>query len=230
VALQNVNLIEETGFVCTPVCLKKVWRNKMSGYIKMPRPRKTPGQFAKKNGPRQRLFSVVFHDVQVLTEKLVLNNKVSELKSDWFLIAEEPYNHQDGQHLHLFLKYAQPKAFSEVLSWCLALKFPGRCQVDTGRSAFNECKKYLVSPDKDKKCDENVIINVTKLTLMERYPEDIRECDTCRTKFYSPAIWWPSVSDSCQGLVRSSSCHKCSSLALQKLWKISDLPQGPPLE
>jgi len=189
----------------------------------MPRPRKTPGQLASKNGQRPRLFSIVIHDVDFATAKAKIHTKVDELKTDWYLIAEEPYTHQDGQHLHVFLKYVQPKAKSTVLDWYQKLNLGGRVQVCYGRSDFNLCKKYITAPDKEKLLDENPIIKATKLTLLEKYPEDVGTCITCGVSHYNPPIpLWENT------IYRSEKCHRCSAAELRKMWSLQDLPREPP--
>jgi len=189
----------------------------------MPRPRKTPGQLASKNGQRPRLFSIVIHDVDFESAKAKIHTKVDELKTDWYLIAEEPYTHQDGQHLHVFLKYVQPRAKSTVLDWYQKLNLGGRVQVCYGRSDFNLCKKYITAPDKEKLLDENPIIKATKLTLLEKYPEDVGTCITCGVSHYNPSIpLWENT------IYRSEKCHRCSAAELRKMWSLQDLPREPP--
>jgi len=157
----------------------------MLGYIKMPRHQNTPGQYAKKNALRSRTFSVVIHDV-ISGAKVKLENKINELEPDWSLIAEEPYNHQDGSHIHLFIKYNQPKAKSKVLSYVQKLDLGGRVQVDIGRGSFDECRKYIVDPVKEKKLDDNITENVRRLTLVERYPDQVSVCPICLKKYWDP--------------------------------------------
>lgn len=210
-------LTQLTGIVCTPSTTFSCGEIKSWHILKMPRPRKTPGQLAAKNGERPRLFSIVIHDVDFKIAKSRVFSKVSELKSDWFLIAEEPYTHQDGQHLHVFLKYVHPKAKSTVLDWIQKMNLGGRVQVDYGRSDFNKCKKYLTEPDKDKPCDPSPIINVTKLTLQEKYPEHCHSCLICGVKCYDPPIFIG------HSYVQSGSCVACARQRISKLYK------GPPL-
>jgi hypothetical protein len=49
------------------------------------------------------MFTIVIHDVHTGI-KDVAENEVKELKSDWSLLAQEEYTHQEGQHLHIFIK------------------------------------------------------------------------------------------------------------------------------
>jgi len=190
----------------------------------MPRPRKTPGALAPKNSARSRKFSVVIHDVKN-DAKIKLELAVSGLAPDWSLIAEEPYNHQEGSHIHLFLKYAQPTSKSRVLSYIQKLDLGGRVQVDIGRGDFEECKKYITNPDKKKSLDNNITENVRKLSCMERHPNDVRLCLICGSKFYAPQVPW--------GLppyfIRPSECTKCATAQLAKMWRLEALPQDPPL-
>lgn len=104
-----------------------------------------------KNSLRSRKFSCVIHDTHTCpTAKEDLTEAVNNLQPDWSLIASEEYNHQEGSHLHLFLKYTQPKAKSIVLNFLKKLKLGGRVQVDVGRGSFESCKKYLTDPLKKK--------------------------------------------------------------------------------
>jgi len=117
------------------------------------RPKKAQKDKAPKNGTRDRKYSITIHDIKEDTKKIA-NERVNRMKPDWFLIGDEEYNHQDGHHLHIFLKYKEKKAFSKVLDYYeeFAKEFGlGRVQVDYGRGSFQKCEKYLVSPDKEKK-------------------------------------------------------------------------------
>jgi len=169
----------------------------------MPRHQKIPGQYASKNSVRSRTFSVVIHDLHT-GSKAKLEKEINELEPDWSLIAEEPYNHQDGSHLHLFIKYNQPRAKSKVLRFIQKLDLGGRVQVDIGRGNFNECKKYITDPDKIKSLDNNISENVRHLSSVERYPNQTRECPQCGQRYWDPPDpCFKFVSNSCGRL----SCH-----------------------
>ena len=75
----------------------------------------------------------------------------------WFLVAFEEYNHQSGHHCHLFIEFVNPHSKFKILKE-LQRTFTGRIQVDHGRGTFEECKKYLVDPDKDKNLDKDLIV------------------------------------------------------------------------
>lgn len=160
----------------------------------MPRHTKTPGQLAPKNAQRNRKFSIVIHDVKPNSKQL-LEQEINNLSPDWSLIAEEKYDHQDGSHIHLFLKYAQPKSKFTVLQYIQNLKLGQRVQVDIGRGEFEQCEKYLTNPDKIKSLDPNVSKNAKRLTLTEKYPEDTYTCPKCDRRHYipkleAPGAWW----------------------------------------
>jgi len=163
-----------------------------------------PGRHAK--NARTRQYSIVVHDI-IPGAKQHFENVISALNPDWCLIAEEEYNHQDGSHLHIFLKYEQPKSKQHVLKYIEQQKQGGRVQVDTGRGNFNECKKYIVDPDKNKKLDDSIIENVRRLTLAEKYPEESRKCGECAMLFYAPAPFTRGVLAGC---FRPDKCFKCS--------------------
>jgi len=193
----------------------------------MPRPRKNArGALAPKNGIRSRLYSIVIHDIKKPQAKEFLHRHVNLFTPDWSLIAEEPYNHQDGHHIHLFLKYRHDKAKSTVLYTMKGLNLGGRVQVNHGRSDFNKCKKYLVNPDKEKYLDDNILIDVRKLTLCEKYPADCDKCFTCKKEFYNPVISpIPMISGKW-----SVHCPKCEYEIFQKrirMEKISKLFPEP---
>ncbi len=187
----------------------------------MPRPRKTPGQLAKKNSVRSRKFSIVIHDVSPAS-KTKLAAAVSALTPDWSLIVEEPYNHQEGSHIHLFLKYDQPKSKHSVLTFVQRLALGGRVQVDIGRGDFDQCKKYIIDPDKKKSLDNNITENVRKLSPLEKHPEDVSVCEQCGIRFYNPRLFVSEVL-----CFRSETCLSCSDQRQRKMWAIQDLPREP---
>jgi len=187
----------------------------------MPRPRKIPGQLAAKNSLRSRKFSVVIHDV-LDDAKIRLELAVKNLEPDWSLIALEPYNHQDGFHLHLFLKYAQPVSKTRVLSFIQKLALGGRVQVDLGRGDFDECKKYITDPKKQKLLDSNISENVRKLSPAEKYPEHTTLCLICGSKSYDPPV---SLGDSS---FQSGYCVKCANRRIANFYKGPPLPAEPP--
>jgi len=153
----------------------------------MPRHKKTPGQFAPKNAPRNRKFSIVIHDVKP-NSKQRLEQEINSLSPDWFLIAQEKYDHQDGSHIHLFLKYAQPKSKFTVLKFIQELDLGSRVQVDIGRGDFEQCKKYITDPDKLKSLDPNITENVKRLSLLEKYPHQTYQCPKCDKRHYVPDL------------------------------------------
>lgn len=161
-----------------------------------------PGRHAK--GSRTRQFSIVIHDI-LPTAKQHFENVIGALMPDWSLIAEEEYNHQQGSHLHIFIKYEHPKSWKEVLKFCEKQKQGGRVQVDTGRGSFQECRKYIVDPLKEKKLDNNITENVRKLTLVEKYPAQTAKCRGCGILFYNPAPF-RFLPD----MFRADKCFKCS--------------------
>lgn len=173
-----------------------------------------------KNSIRSRKFSIVIHDVRQ-NAKTILTEKVNDLEPDWSLIAEEEYNHQEGSHIHLFIKYAQPKAKSVVLKYIQKLELGGRVQVDIGRGDFDQCKKYIVDPDKLKKLDDNITENVKKLSLLERFPQFARTCPDCSKRYYDPPT--PILG----GDWYVGRCWKCDAQNLQKRFSqaIVSLPQ-----
>lgn len=134
---------------------------------------------------RSRKFSVVIHDVKP-ESKSILEKEINYLSPDWYLIAEEPYNHQIGFHIHLFIKYNQPRSKFRVLKFIQDLNLGGRVQVDIGRGDFNECKKYITDPEKIKKLDKDIVENVVRISNVERYPDQTQICSFCGQKYWDP--------------------------------------------
>lgn len=163
-----------------------------------------PGRHSK--GSRVRQFSIVIHDIKP-TAKMHFQNVINALTPDWSLIAEEKYNHQDGSHLHIFIKYDQPRSWKEVLKFCEKQEQGGRVQVDTGRGSFQECRKYITDPDKEKNLDDSISENVRKLTLTEKYPDETRKCNQCNMLFFSPS---PFTNGILAGKFRPTKCFKCT--------------------
>lgn len=168
------------------------------------------------NSARARMFTIVIHDVHT-NIKDVAENEVKELNPDWSLLAQEEYTHQEGHHLHIFIKYNQPKAFSTVLNFWKKFSethSAGRVQVDVGRGTFEQCKKYLVDPDKDKHVDSDLKENVRRLTpaeindrLVVKYPDDTVPCEDCdRPVYFGPGMWVPLAS---RGLTKITICMRC---------------------
>lgn len=141
-----------------------------------------------RSGPRSRQFSIVIHDVKSQA-KAHFEKILPPLMLDWSLVAEEPYSHQDGSHIHIFLKYPHPQSKFRILQFIQKQNQGGRVQVDIGRGAFQDCKKYLTDPDKDKITDDNTTENVCKLTLIEKYPDQVSKCLDCSVKFYDPLLF-----------------------------------------
>ncbi|AXQ65689.1 MAG: putative replicase [Cressdnaviricota sp.] len=171
------------------------------------RPKNSPNCFAPKNSIRSRTFSVVIHDV-LPGSKAKLNEKINDVQPDWSLIAEEPYNHQDGSHIHLFIKYNQPKAKAKILSFIQRLELGGRVQVDIGRGTFDECQKYIINPDKIKSLDTAIIKNVVRLTSIEKHPDQVSVCSHCGVKYWDPPDDFGASTKCCGRLTCHIECHK----------------------
>lgn len=97
-----------------------------------------------------RKFSVVVHDVPAAAKDLAL--AVLQKLAKKYVIALEPYNHQDGYHLQMFYELKSPSPKSRQLDKWQSFKW-GRVQVDPMRGNFDQASVYVISPDKDKKCD-----------------------------------------------------------------------------
>jgi len=108
-----------------------------------------------------RGFSIVLHDVHKgLISKSEVQAKVQTLAWRQYVIAEEPYNHQEGSHIHLFLQVRTPVHFSAMLKlWCTWWK-SGRVQVDQMRGSMAQACDYINESrnDKAKAFDQHPII------------------------------------------------------------------------
>nr|WPR18761.1 MAG: hypothetical protein [Skomarfal virus 29] len=108
-----------------------------------------------------RGFSIVLHDVHKGTQaKADVQAKLLTLKWRQYVIAEEPYNHQDGSHIHIFLQVHNPVHFSAMLKfWCCWWK-SGRVQVDAMRGSMAQATDYINDDrgSKDKAYDPEPII------------------------------------------------------------------------
>lgn len=157
-------------------------------------------------GDRQRLYSIVIHDI-IEGAKHVFDEELKKWPTDWYLIADEEYNHQDGHHIHIFIRYSNGISWKKVLKTLQDLNQGSRVHIRYGRSEFNACKKYLCNPDKEKNIDANVIENVSKLTLAEKYPDEVRQCNKCAVLFYAAS---PFLTGILAGKFRPTHCFKCT--------------------
>ena len=67
-----------------------------------------------------RGFTVVLHDVHKgIQAKADVENKIKTMPFRQYVIAEEPYNHQEGSHIHIFIQLKNPIHFTSALKfWC----------------------------------------------------------------------------------------------------------------
>jgi len=141
----NQNVTKGTRFVCTSSPVPERHTLIFSGHITM---------------TKFRGFSIVLHDVQKgLQTKSEVEAKIKTLKWRQYVIAEEPYNHQEGSHIHVFLQLHNPVYFTAMLKlWCVWWK-SGRVQVDQMRGSMAQACIY-VTPDskKEKHLDSEPII------------------------------------------------------------------------
>lgn len=105
---------------------------------------------------RARGFLVVLHDAQKGTktkqdviDHLLLKEPVRAV------VAQEPYEHQDGTHIHVFYRLDNPSAFKAQLKHWTLWWNSGRVQVDTMRGEISQACRYLTESytKKEKTCD-----------------------------------------------------------------------------
>ena len=109
---------------------------------------------------KTRRYSVVLHDVQL---GLVNKRSVFEyirLNYDIVgcVVAEEPYTHQDGSHIHIFINFRNTRNFKVLLKELKTLWPHGRVQLDTAHGSLAQGCKYLQKDyGKDKAYDPSPI-------------------------------------------------------------------------
>lgn len=138
----------------------------------MPRPRLSTA-LAPRNGVRSNKFSIVIHDVKPGVKDRLEAVISAIFEPEWFLVAEEKYNHQEGSHIHVFLQYNRSsfQAKSSVLKKMESLNLGGRVQVDYGKGSFEQCEKYLQGHTKEKHIDENLSAHISH----EEYKRQLQE-------------------------------------------------------
>lgn len=160
---------------------------------------------------KYRGFSIVLHDVHKGQQaKSDVQDKVQTLSWRQFVIAEEPYVHQDGSHIHLFLQLRSPRTFKSVLGDMVSFWKSGRVQVDVMRGAMTDGCKYVMEGQskKDSKdfdplpiifldaANANVVGVQAKVVLIEDLKYFFcRECNTLFCSHYDDleckVIDWP---------------------------------------
>lgn len=148
-----------------------------------------------KNGERSRKYSIVIHDVLEEDDpKNILKQWVIVKSPRYYMIALEPYGHQQGHHMHLFIEFIQLLAKFSILKELQQL-FKGRIQVDIGRGSRDDCLKYLTDPDKSKDTDTN-IINETGVPKIRTHNHDIsKKGDRSKCPRCNWLKWWKSLPD-----------------------------------
>lgn len=116
---------------------------------------------------QSRKWSVVIHDVPVQAKDLC--HSVLKKLAKSYMIALEPYGHQEGHHLHLFYELKSPSPKTRQLKKWQQFGW-GRVQCDPARGTEADQQVYLTNPDKNKTCDPSPII----------FPN--RQADSCNCK------------------------------------------------
>lgn len=105
---------------------------------------------------RARGFLVVLHDAHkgTQTKQDVIDHLMLK-EPEKAVVAQEPYEHQDGTHIHVFYRLSNPSQFrAQLKHWTLWWK-SGRVQVDAMRGEISQACRYLSQDQtkKDKVCD-----------------------------------------------------------------------------
>ena len=101
-------------------------------------------------------YSIVIHNTDRFPEaKCRVENYALSLGAKKYRISEEPYNHQEGTHTHIFIQFNVRRSKYNLLK-SLEEAFPpsgekGRIQVDIMRGSFEAATEYLTVEGKKKK-------------------------------------------------------------------------------
>jgi len=114
-------------------------------------------------------YSVVIQNVRPDCKQTVLHHVSGAKRS---AVAVEPYNHQPGYHIHIFIEFpnqryktALLKEYQDLSTKIVAPRPEGiegdwgRVQVDQMRGTFEQATQYLVNPTKDKAVDPDVVVS-----------------------------------------------------------------------
>lgn len=105
---------------------------------------------------RARGFLVVLHDVHKgsLTKADVVQH-LHKKELTQAVVAQEPYSHQDGFHIHIFYRLKSQSDFKAQLKHWTQFWLHGRVQVDVMRGTMAEACRYLMQDQtkKEKDCD-----------------------------------------------------------------------------
>ena len=105
---------------------------------------------------RARGFLVVLHDAHLGTQsKQCVIDHLRLKEPVQAVVAREPYEHQEGLHIHIFYRLQNQSDFKAQLKhWALWYK-AGRVQVDIMRGEISQACRYLMQDQtkKDKNCD-----------------------------------------------------------------------------
>lgn len=114
---------------------------------------------------RARGFLVVLHDVHKgIQTKVDVIDHVMAKKPVQAVVAEEPYGHQEGSHIHVFYRLENQSEFKAQLKYWVMFWKSGRSQVDVMRGEMSQACRYLVqeSTRKTKDCDPSPFMYPSK--------------------------------------------------------------------
>jgi len=144
-------------------------------------------------------YSVVIQNVRPDCKQTVLHHVSGAKRS---AVAVEPYNHQPGHHIHIFIEYQNQHHFTSVLKEYkdLATKIVahrpegiegdwGRVDVDRMRGTFEQATQYLVAPTKDKAVDPDVVVSQAPFQCPHQTPNPKYFCIKCCNNFTTESIW-----------------------------------------
>jgi len=119
--------------------------------------------------PKFPRYVIVIHNVLPDCKQTVLNHVSGAQRS---AVAVEPYNDQEGQHVHIQIEFPNQRHKTALLKEFKGLSAKivaprpegiegdwGRVQVSKMYGTFEQATQYLVNPTKDKKVDPNVVVS-----------------------------------------------------------------------
>lgn len=140
---------------------------------------------------RIRRWSIVLHDVQKSTKS---KQDVFEFFKRTFppkemVIAEEPYNHQEGSHIHIFINMTNKAGFHSLLQHIQTFWPHGRVQLDRAYGTMVDGCKYLQDAPKDKKYDKSPLYYPTKVISMTQQQRMDCFFHELKKRIVNPPAW-----------------------------------------
>jgi hypothetical protein len=170
-----------------------------------------------------RGFSIVIHDVEKTSHvnKGTVEAQMSKIPATQWVIAQEPYTHQEGSHIHIFYRCDKRTFPSQLKFWKDWVKSDDcRVQVDVMLGSMEQACRYLQPGNSDKfKYYDGAGVKVYNVieqeelryeTLLSRYPGAM---------LIDPIFWWVD----CQLWVQGKCIQHITEEYLDRQWDIITL-------